>query len=149
MKEVKVRFSYSLYNDLRRAAKEEETNESEIIKRGVQVYGFRRAYAKEGSTLATADASRPKTYEVVDDSYNEDDIFDFNEIPVRLSDKAYKVLMKIADEAAVSPLDVMRKGLRLYLRIRAHQKNGRNLVVFEVRALKIAGIAKVLKGDTT
>lgn len=57
MKNVQVRFSDEVYKGLKRMADEENISLSDVLKRGIQLYGILRAYQKEGKDLALVDKS--------------------------------------------------------------------------------------------
>lgn len=51
MKNVQVRFSDEVYKGLERIAKEDQTTLSDILRKGIQLYGILRGYQKEGKTI--------------------------------------------------------------------------------------------------
>ena len=57
MKNVQVRFSDEVYKGLKRMADEEGISLSDVLKRGIQLYGILRGYQKEGKDLAIVDQS--------------------------------------------------------------------------------------------
>ena len=57
MKNVQGRFSDEVYAGLKRIADEEGVSLSDVLKRGIQLYGILRAYQKEGKDLALVDQS--------------------------------------------------------------------------------------------
>lgn len=57
MKNVQVRFSDDVYKGLKRMADEEDISLSDVLKRGIQLYGILRAYQKEGKHLALVEQS--------------------------------------------------------------------------------------------
>lgn len=57
MKNVQVRFSDEVYKGLERISREEGITLSDILRKGIQLYGILRAYQKEDKALALVDKS--------------------------------------------------------------------------------------------
>jgi hypothetical protein len=51
MKNVQVRFSDEVYKGLERITKEDQTTLSDVLRKGIQLYGILRGYQKEGKTI--------------------------------------------------------------------------------------------------
>lgn len=57
MKNVQVRFSDEVYKGLERIAREEGITLSDVLRKGIQLYGILRGYQKEDKALALVDKS--------------------------------------------------------------------------------------------
>ncbi len=65
MKNVQVRFSDEVYKGLERMATEDSTTLSDVLRKGIQLYGILRAYQKEGKTITIVAKSGEMQAELV------------------------------------------------------------------------------------
>lgn len=65
MKNVQVRFSDEVYKGIERIAKEDDTSLSDVLRKGIQLYGILRAYQKEGKTITIVAKSGETQVELV------------------------------------------------------------------------------------
>lgn len=148
MAEITVRLSRELDSTLRAIVREEEIELSEVVRRAIQIYGILASYAEQKQILVALD---PLTWRIKGEIYAPEDTqesFDFRTIKLRISQTVYEAMQSRVDKDGIAQADMIRKGLRIYQKIRELQNQGNNIGWVEVRSkavLIMPGIAKDLR----
>lgn len=148
MVEITVRLSRKLDSVLTDIIREEGIELLEVVTKAIQIYAILDAYAEQKKILVALD---PLAWRIKGEIYAPEDTqesFDFRTIKLRISQTVYEGMRSRAEKSGIAEADIVRKGLRIYQKIRELQSQGNNIGWIEVRSravLEMRGIAKDLR----